>query len=136
VASREDSAARLVFAFDGDRSRLAWTDRAAMKLARSLSGRDMPYATLMYVASDAAPVGTIVPNPHSSRVTMVVASPAADALDRWQDLSRDLWRDYREAFGESPGRLVAWGMMTDSDNTGGEARARYGDVAFFARRGL
>jgi hypothetical protein len=133
VASREDSAARLLFAFDGDRSKLAWTDRAAMKLARSLSGRDMPYATLMYVASDAAPVGTIVPNPHSSRVMMLVASPAAGMLDRWQPLSRDLQRDFREAFGEPPGRLVAWGVMTDSDNTATDARARYGDVAFGPR---
>lgn len=130
VAAREDSAARLLFAFDGDRSKLAWTDRTAMRLARSLSGREMPYATLMYVASDAAPVGTIVPNPHSSRVMMLVASPAAGALGRWQPLSRDLRRDFRDAFGEAPGRLFAWGVMTDSDNTGTEALARYGDVAF------
>jgi hypothetical protein len=29
---------------------------------------------------------------------------------------------------------VAWGLMTDSDNTGTEARARYGDVEFDIRR--
>jgi hypothetical protein len=133
VASREDAAAPLLFAFDGDRSKLAWTDRAAMKLARSLSGRDMPYATLMYVASDAAPVGTVVPNPHSSRVRMIVASPAAGAQGQWQSLSRDLYRDVLAAFDEAPGRLLAWGMMSDADNTGGEALARYGDVSFGAR---
>lgn len=135
IAAREDAAARLLFAFDGDRSKLAWPDRATMRLARSLSGRDMPYATLMYIASDAAPVGTVILNPHTGRVAMRVASPARGADGRWLSLSADLERDYREVFGEAPGRVVAWGVMSDADNTGGQARARYGDVDFGGRDG-
>lgn len=132
-ASKEDSVARLVFVFDGDPSSLPLSDRMVMRVAKSLSGRDMPYATMMYVISGVAGVGTVVPNPHTRRVQMVVASTAAQALDRWVETSRDLAADFREAFGEAPGRLVAYGAMSDTDNTGAEARAWYGDIEFRPR---
>jgi hypothetical protein len=33
-------------------------------------------------------------------------------------------------FGEEPGRLLAVGVLTDTDNTGGHAEAWYGDIRF------
>lgn len=134
-ASKEDSAARLVFVFDGDRSTLPLADRAVMRVAKSLSGRDMPYATLMYVVSGVAAVDAVVPNPHTRRVQMVVASGAAQVTGRWVEVSRDLAADFRRAFGEAPGRVLAYGVMSDTDNTGAEARAWYGDIAFRPRPG-
>jgi hypothetical protein len=134
-ASKEDSVARLVFAFDGDRASLPRADRTVMQLAKSIAGREMPYATMMYVVSGVAGIGTIVPNPHTRRVQMVVASTAAQATERWVEVSRDLAADFREAFGEAPGRLVAYGVMTDTDNTRAEARAWYGDIEFRPRPG-
>ena len=131
--SKEDSAARLLFVFDGDRDRLSAGDRSVMRLAKSMSGRELPYATLMYVTSEVAAVGTIVPNPHTRRVQMVVASSHADAQGRWLERSRDLDRDFRAAFGEAPGRLIAFGVMTDSDNTKSDVRAWYGDITFAPR---
>lgn len=132
TSSKEDSAARLVFIFGGDRSKLPLRDRTVMATAQKLSGREMPYATLMYVTSSVAPVGTFIENPHSRRVVMVVASRAEDGLGHWQTLSRDVVKDYRAAFGEDPGPLEAYGVMSDSDNTGTEAEAWYGDISFSA----
>ena len=132
VGAKEDAAARLVFMFDGDRAQLPFRDRAVMRMADMLSGHPMPYATLMYVTSSVAPVGTVIANPHSRRVQMVVAAQADDAVGRWQVLSRDVVRDYRAVFGEDPGPLIAYGVMTDSDNTGSEAEAWYGDIVFSA----
>lgn len=133
IAAREDAAARVVFVFDGDRSRLPFQDRAVMRVARSLSGRDLPYATLMYVSSPQAAVGTIVPNPHTRRVQMIVASTDPGGPGGWHSLRRDLVRDFERAFGELPGRLIAYGVMTDSDNTASRARARYGPIRFVPR---
>jgi hypothetical protein len=130
VAAKEDAAARLIFAFDGDREKLPLADRTVMKVAKSMSGRDMPYATLMYVTSAVAPVGTRIPNPHTRRVQMVVASTEQDALGRWLALERDLAADFRAAFDEPPGRVVAFGVMSDSDNTQTEVEAWYGDIGF------
>jgi len=36
--------------------------------------------------------------------------------------------DFRRAFGEEPGPLVAIAVMTDSDNTRSRSRAWYGPV--------
>ena len=134
VAGKEDSAARLVFSFDGDRGSLPLFVRTKMSVADSLSGQVMPYSTLMYVTSSVAPVGQRIPNPNISRVQMYVASKAEDALGHWVSVERDVEADYKAAFGESPKKLLAYGVLTDTDNTASEAEAWYGDVTFAARR--
>ena len=133
ASSREDAAARIVLLFDGDRTRLSLADRMAMKMARRLSGRDMPYASLMYVASASATLGSHVSNPLTGRVQMVVASKVA-APTGWISVQRNVVADYRIAFGEAPNRLIAYGVMTDSDNTESTAEAWYGDIHFVSRR--
>lgn len=130
VASKEDSPVRLVFEFDGNKSKLSLTDRAAMKMAEAISGRDAPYAQLMYIWSRNLPVGTIVPNPRTKRVQMVVASSGAAGVGSWQHLTRNLLDDYRRAFGEEPGPITAYGVLTDTDNTGESVDAWYGDIVF------
>ncbi|MDC8773012.1 DUF3047 domain-containing protein [Roseateles albus] len=133
-AGREDAAARLVFVFDGDRSRLPWTDRAVMAAADRLGSRPMPFATLMYVTSSLYPVGSVLPNPYTRRVRMlVVDAQKSNTPASWQSFRRDLVADYTQAFGEAPGPLIAWGLMSDSDNTGGRAEAVYAPVRFSTR---
>lgn len=128
VSGKEDSAARLVFVFDGNKSSLPWNDRVVMRMAKTLSGQDMPYATLMYVISGVADVNTVIENPHTRRVQMIVASTARQSLGHWVEMRRDLSADFRKAFGEAPGRLIAYGVMSDTDNTASRARAWYGDI--------
>jgi hypothetical protein len=42
-------------------------------------------------------------------------------------------QDYRLLFGEEPSALGAVAIMTDTDNTGGQAVAYYGDISLAAR---
>ena len=128
--SREDSPVRIVFAFEGDKAKLPKKDQAVMALAQKLSGQNLPYATLMYIWSNHAPVGTVIANPHSRRIQMVVASSGAAGVGSWQELSRDVAEDYRRAFKEEPGRLLAYGVMSDTDNTGESVDAWYGEITF------
>ena len=130
VAAKEDSPARIVLEFDGDKSKLSFSDRAASSFAKQLGGRDLPYATLMYVWSNTAPVGTVIPNPHAKRIQMVVASSGPAGVGKWQSLKRNVYDDYKRAFNEEPGLLKSVGVMTDTDNTGTKAEAWYGDLAF------
>ena len=37
--------------------------------------------------------------------------------------------DFQRAFGEAPGPVLGVALMTDSDNTGGQAQAWYADIA-------
>jgi DUF3047 family protein len=134
VGAREDAPARIVIAFDGDRDKLSLADRTVSYLARKLTSRDLPYATLMYIFSDTAPVGTIISNPYTRRVQMIVVAGSGDGVGQWQALSRNVREDFRRAFGEEPGRIVDVGVMTDTDNTGGSVDAWYGDIRFVSSR--
>jgi len=125
---QEDAAARVMFGFQGDISRLPARTRMLFDLAEALTGEKPPYATLMYVWDAQAPVGSVIINPRSDRVRKIVVDTGADGLGRWRDHRRDLRADFKLAFGEEPGRLVSVAMMTDSDNTRSQARAWYGAV--------
>ncbi|WP_354684576.1 DUF3047 domain-containing protein [Cupriavidus necator] len=128
--AHEDAPARLVFFFEGDKSKLSLGERTAMQLARTLGGEELPYATLMYVWSSSARPGSVIPNPHTGRVQMIVVSGDADDAGKWQSLRRNVVKDYERVFHEPPGPLKAYGIMTDTDNTNTTARAWYGDIRF------
>jgi hypothetical protein len=130
VAKTEDSPVRLVFEFDGDKKKLSFGDRAQLSLAEGISGRESPYATMMYIWSNKVPVGTVIPNPRTNRVQMVVASSGPGGVGTWQSLSRNLREDFKKAFGEYPTRLLAYGVLSDTDNTGETVQAWYGDILF------
>ena len=125
---REDAVARVIFAFDGDRSRLSARNRAMFDLARALTGEEPPYATLMYVWETRKPVDTVVVNPRSDRIRKLVVDSGPGHLGTWRVHQRDLVADFERAFGEKPGALVAIGKMTDADNTQARAEAWYGSI--------
>ena len=127
-AAREDAPARVLFAFQGDVSRLPMRTRAMFDLAEALTGERPPFATLMYVWDATAPVGTVIINPRSDRIRKIVVDSGPAQLRRWREHKRDLVADYRLAFGEAPGALSAIAVMTDSDNTGSRAQSWYGPV--------
>ena len=124
-ASREDAVARVLFAFDGDEGKLSARTRALHDLVEALTGERPPYATLMYVFETAQPVGSIVPGARSDRVRKLVLDSGEASLRQWRRHRRDLVADFRAAFGEDPGRLVAIAIMTDTDNTKSRAAAWY-----------
>jgi hypothetical protein len=130
VAAREDSPVRLIFEFDGNKSALSLAERAVFLVSRAASGRELPYATLMYVWSGVHPVGMVIPNPRTRRIEMIVASSGTGEIGKWQTLKRNLNDDFQRAFGERPGRLTAVGVLTDTDNTKSSAEAWYGDIRF------
>lgn len=130
VGSKEDSPARIVLTFDGDKSKLPFSDRTTIALASKAYGRDLPYATLMYVWANDEPVGTAISNPHTKRIQMIVASSGKAGVGQWQSLKRNVRDDYKRVFGEEPGPVKSITVFTDSDNTGTSAEAWYGDLRF------
>jgi len=130
VASREDAPARVVLEFDGDKDKLTLLERTIYRITERVTGRELPYATLMYIWANHDPIGTVIPSPHTRRVQMIVASSGSAGAGKWQSITRDVRADFRRAFGEEPGQLFAVGVLTDTDNTDGHAEAWYGDIRF------
>lgn len=128
----EDSPVRVVVTFDGDLEKLDFEERAHASRYRALTGRDMPYATLMYIWENRMPVDALIESRHSSRVQMLVAASGDAQCGKWLNFSRNIEEDFRRAYGETPGRIRSIGIMTDTDNTGELTRAYYGDIKFSA----
>ena len=128
LREKEDSPVRLVLAFDGDRSRMSPRDHMLSELARTLTGEEMPYATLMYVWSNHHVPGTVLKSSRTDRIRKLVLESGPDRLNCWLDYERDIRTDFVAAFGEEPGRLMAVGIMTDTDNTRSKTQAWYGPV--------
>lgn len=127
-AQGDDCAARVVVSFAGDLARLDATERAKLSLAAAFSGREAPYATLMYIWSAKHVPETVIVNPRSSRVRMIVVEQGAARLGRWLDYERDIVADFQRAFGEDAGVITAIGVLTDADDTESSALAHYGDI--------
>lgn len=127
---REDASLRVIVAFDGDKTSLPEAEQKLMKRARMISGREPPYATLIYVWSEQVPLDTVIPSAHTGRVMMIVAASGTAGLGAWQTVQRDLAGDYRRAFAADSGPITGVGVMTDTDNTGTQASGDYADLQF------
>ena len=103
-ADASDSPVRLVFAFDGDHRRLSARNRMLFDLAQVLTGEPPPYATLMYVWDNRAAAGIVIHGPRTDRVRKIVLESGPGQCGRWLHYERDLSADFRQAFGEEPGR--------------------------------
>lgn len=127
-ADTEDAPARVIFAFEGDESKLSTRNRMLFEMARALTGETPPYATLMYVWANNTPENEVIVNPRLDRIRKLVVERGDAQLQRWRHYRRNLRDDFIRAFGEPPGALKGIALMTDADNTGSQAEAWYGDV--------
>ena len=83
---------------------------------------------LDYVWSSVLPVETLLTSPFSAESKILVAESGTDAVGRWRSIRRNLEADYRKAFGTDAPRVLAIGIMTDTDSTGGAAVAYVDDL--------
>ena len=130
IPAREDSPARLVISFHGDINRLDFQERITLRLYKGLTGQTLPYAMLMYIWAGNLPAETTIPSDHTAKIQMIVLPGDSKNVGRWVAFRRTLREDYRRVFGEDPSDIVAVGVMTDSDDTGQQARALFGDITF------
>lgn len=126
--SGDDFAARVYVFFDVPRSQLSWIQRLKLSVVGERLGHPIPTAALCYVWDNRHPVGTIAPNAFTGLVrTIVLKSGNADA-GTWQPERRDLAADFRAAFGHAAPRVTGIALASDTDNTGGHVKARFGDL--------
>lgn len=87
-----------------------------------------------YIWANRLPRGATIPNAYTSHTMMVAVESGPDRVGRWVSEERDILADYRRLFGEEPRDIGAIAIMTDTDNTGGEAIAWYGDISISTDR--
>ena len=99
-------------------------------MAMALTENGLPYASLLYVWMLDVPVETVIRSPYTDRVRMIVVESGAQRVGEWVTLRRNVVEDYRRAFGEEPGDIVAVGLMTDPGDDYSRRRGFYGDITF------
>ena len=127
--AKEDAPVRVMVAFAGDVSKLPFKDRFAASAAQTISGQALPYATLMYVWGSKVALDSITVSSRSSRIRMIAVAVDEQGIGAWHSYKRNLVEDFKRAFAEEPGNVASIQIMTDTDNTGADAQAYYGDVS-------
>jgi len=126
----DDYPARLYITFEYDPSKLGFFEKAKYEMIRLLYGEYPPLAAINYIWESKAPMGTMVPNPYTDRVMMIVVESGETKLNQWVSEERNIYEDYKKAFGEEPPMISGVAIMSDTDNTGESATAYYGDILF------
>lgn len=87
--------------------------------------------SLNYVWASAAPMGTDWPNAFAGdSVRMLALRSGAAETGCWHEEKRNVREDLQRYFQEDIRRIDAVALMTDTDNTGRQAVAYYGDIYF------
>jgi hypothetical protein len=126
----DDYPARLYVTFEYDPGKLSFSERFKYKAIRLFYGEYPPLAAINYIWESHAPLGTMVPNPYTDRIMMIVVESGADKRNQWVSEERNVSEDYKRAFGEEPPMISGVAIMTDTDNTRESATAYYGDIFF------
>ncbi len=126
----DDYPARIYIMFEYDPKKIGFFRKAQYTAARLLYGEYPPTGAINYIWGSKAKKGMVVPNPYTDRAMMIVAQSGKALAGTWVEEQRNVYEDYRNAFGEEPPFIGGVAIMTDTDNTGTSGTAYYGDIVF------
>jgi hypothetical protein len=125
----DDYPARLYITFEYDPDKVSFTKKLMFKVGQAIFG-DIPIAALNYIWESKTPVGTIVNNAYTDFAKMVVVESGPQKVGVWVNESRNIYDDYKKAFGEDPPMINGVAIMSDTDDTKERVTAYYGDILF------
>lgn len=127
--SGDDYAARIYVVFKYDFDDLPEKEKSRVRLYKFFKGRLPPLATLNYIWGNKKQIGDIVPSPYTKRVKMFTLRNKYSETGKWHTEVRNIYEDYKQAFGEEPKEVISLAIMTDTDNTGSMAESFFGDIS-------
>jgi Protein of unknown function (DUF3047) len=128
----DDYPARLYITFEYDPAKVGFNKKIKFNAGRLLFG-DIPIGAINYVWETKAPVGAILDNAYTDFVKMIVVESGPQKVGIWAEESRNIYEDYKKAFGEEPPMINGVAIMSDTDNTKERVTAYYGDITFLKR---
>lgn len=105
----DDAALKVCVMFDHALDRVPFGERILLRLARSVSGENLPAATVCYLWDPLQAAQTQAANAYTRRVRYVVVQGKTPTLQRWISESRDVAQDFLRLFGDE--------LPTGSDKT-------------------
>ena len=122
----DDAALKVCVMFDHALDRVPFGERTLLRVARAVTGENLPAATVCYLWDPLQTSSTSAANPYSRRVRYVVLQGRGAPEQQWLSESRDVAQDFLALFGDElpagsttaalpPVSAVVIGA--DSDNT-------------------
>lgn len=133
----DDAALKVCVMFDHPLDRVPFGERTLLRVARSVTGENLPAATVCYLWDPLQAQNTTAANPYSRRVRYVVVQGTGAPTQRWLSESRDVAQDFVTLFGdEMPAGSTRTGVPpvmavvigADSDNTQARSSAWVADI--------
>lgn len=106
--------------------------RLMVSFGRDFLKGGLPEASLCYTWASTEPEGSVIVNPYTRDVMVIVVASGDKKVGLWQQYRRNLVDDYRLAFGDEPGEVRAITIISDTDNTKEQLKAWYGTITFTA----
>ena len=129
LKSGDDYPARIYITFAYDPSTTPFWDRVKFKAARMIYG-DVPSSAINYIWANKLEKGSHIPNAYTDKVIMFSIESGDNLKGEWISESRNVYEDYKLAFGKEPPIVTSIALMADSDNTGGLSISYYDDISF------
>ena len=126
----DDYPARVYITFAFDPGKASYLEKLKQEAARLIQGQDVPYRAISYIWGSHSPAGSMIANAYTDRVMMFVVQGGDEKVQQWVTQERNVYADYKKAFGEEPTMISGVAIMTDTDNTRESAVAWYGDIVF------
>src|SRR5689334_240993 len=128
----DDYPARLYVTFEYDPDKVSVGRKLKYKAGQILFG-DIPIGAISYIWETKVPVSAILDNAYTDFVKMIVVESGPNNVGLWVEESRNIYEDYKRAFGEEPPMINGVAIMSDTDNTKERVTAYYGDIVFLKR---
>ncbi len=144
----DDAALKVCVMFDHPLDRVPFWERTTLRLARGVSGEDLPAATLCYLWDSGRPAGLEGANPYTRRVRFMTLRGSESPQGQWTTETRDVAKDFARLFADERGPDPAAGpaqmpsqvppvtrvlLGADSDNTGSTSLGWVADLRWLPR---
>jgi len=137
--SGDDAALKVCVMFDHPLDRVPFMERTVLRIARSVSGENLPAATVCYVWDSGRPATLQGTNPYTERVRFFSLQGKEAALGQWVSQSRDVAQDFVTLFADELPQGKATPLKDvpnvtsvvvgdDSDNTASRSTAWIADL--------
>jgi hypothetical protein len=131
----DDYAARVYITFKYIPEQASAAERILYGIGKAIYGKYPPKATLNYIWANKLPQGQAADSPYTDKAKLIAVESGPALAGQWLIEERNLYEDYKKHFGTEPPPINGVALMTDTDDTQGEAEAYYAGIVLKAKEG-
>ncbi len=83
---------------------------------------------LEYIWSENLPLNTVITNQSFGNLKLIVAESGTKKIGQWISVERNVYEDFKRAFGSEPSEAGAIAIMTNANNSDSSAEAQYDEI--------